>query len=299
MPRTPQRAGWWRFIAPTVLLPIFVVAILPALETGLEGSPKAFAMMNEGRQLAGQKKVGEGGTFVIVTQNQYQAVWGGYSDGPEIAEEKREAERRGREWARDHPEEMEKLRQLGQDMQKWAKDNGMDKQLKEEATPAAPLLGVYFVGVAIALLLGYALPPGRLRSGLFVGTVIAAAALLVIQTALGLPLFKKSEKSVKAAADLVGGANKVGRAVGLNVESPRPYIRYTPWLYSAWPFLLLPIGLVVVEEAVALIAGVGGKKKSKRRYEDDEEEEPPRKKKRRSRDEDDEEERPRGNRFQG
>jgi hypothetical protein len=292
MPRTPQRAGWWRFLAPSILLLTLVVAILPVLEAGSEGSPKAFEAMNLGRQMMGQKKIGESGKFVTLTQNEYQAVWGGYSDGPEIAEEKREAERRGREWLRDHPEEVEKLKQMGQEMQKWAKENGLDKQPKEESL-AAPLLGAYFGFVILALILGYALPPGRIRTGIFAGTVLVAAALLAIQTVLGLPVYHKTAKTIKDVGNLVDGANNMARAVGVKVESPRPYIRYTPWYYSAWPFLLLPLGLVVVEEAVALLAGIG-KKKSRRSYpdEDDDEDDRPRSRRRRE-DEDEEDEPPR------
>jgi hypothetical protein len=274
MPRTPQRAGWWRFLAPTVLLPTLVVGFLPMLEVGEEGSPKAFEMENMGRQMMGLKKVGESGKLVKLTQNEYQAVWGGSSPGPELAEDQREMERRGREWMRDHPEEVENLKRAGQELQKWAKENGLDKQQPKEEKYPAPLLGVYFACLAIALILGYVLPPGLLRSSLFAGVVVVAAATLVVQTAMGLPLYTKSERLVKEAAAAVDGSNKAGRAFGVNIESPRPYIRYTPWLYSAWPFLLLPVGLVVVEEGVALLAGGGKKRKSRRRrYEDDEDEE--------------------------
>jgi hypothetical protein len=297
MARTPQRPGWSRFIAPTILLPTLGVALLPVLEAGTEGSPKAFEVTNQLRQAMGQKKVGESGKFVTVTQNGYQAVWGSYSDGPEIAEEKREAERRGKEWMRDHPEEVEKLKQLGQEMQKWAKENGFDKQQAKEEPPPAPLLGVYFGFVVLGVLLGYVLPPGRLRSGIFAGMVLVAAALLGAQTYIGLPLYKKTEKEIRSAADLVDKSNKVAHAVGVKVEAPRPYLRYTPWLYSPWPLLLLPIGVVVLEEGAALLAGFAGKKKSKRRDEEDEEDDRPRRRRRREDDGDEEEKRPRRQRF--
>src|ERR1051326_1174161 len=155
MPRTPQRAGWWRFLAPTILLPTLIVGILPVLEVGEEGSPKSFEMENMGRQMMGLRKVGESGTFVKLTQNEYQAIWGGSSPGPELAEDQREMERRGREWMRDRPEEVENLKRAGQELQKWAKENGLDKQQPKEESYPAPLLGVYFACVALALILGY------------------------------------------------------------------------------------------------------------------------------------------------
>ena len=162
------------FLAPSILLLTLVVAILPVLEAGSEGSPKAFEAMNLGRQMMGQKKIGESGKFVTLTQNEYQAVWGGYSDGPEIAEEKREAERRGREWLRDHPEEvMEKLKQMGQEMQGNGPRRMASTNSRRRSRLPRPLLGAYFGFVILALILGYALPPGRIRTGIFAGTVLS------------------------------------------------------------------------------------------------------------------------------
>jgi hypothetical protein len=274
MPRTPQRAGWWRFLAPTILLVALGVAIPPALEFGSEGSPRAFEAQNQGREFLGQKKIGQNGKFVLMTQNEYQTMWGGFSWGPEIAEEQKEAERKVKEWAKEHQAEIEKL---GKDLQKWAKDNGYDTKQKKEESDAAPLMIGYFLCVVLAVVLGYAMPPGRLRTVLFAGAVVAAGLCFGIQTAVGFPLANKAEKELKEINKVQDGVNGLLRVAGASVEVPKPYVRYTPWFYLAWPFLLLPVGVVAVEEVAALFAGGGKRKKPRRRFEDnDDEDERPR-----------------------
>src|SRR6516164_1499411 len=84
MPRTPQRPGWWRLPAPSVLIFTLLIGVFPWVEIGCEGKPKDFDELNQPHPLTGKKpsrKIGENGKFVVATQNGYQAIWAGSSPG--------------------------------------------------------------------------------------------------------------------------------------------------------------------------------------------------------------------------
>jgi hypothetical protein len=310
MPRTPQRAGWWRFPAPSILVFTLLIGILPWVEVGCEGKPQDFQAWATD-PLTGKKRgrpIGESGKVVLATQNGYQAIWGGSSPGPEIRELQREAEDMGKEMAK----------QMGPVQPPPNAPKAAKPAPKREDEPdAAPLLAAYFALVLAAVAAGYAMPPGLWRSAVFGGLVVLAVAAFGIQVALGLPVKKRADDPKNAANPI-----KFEGAGGLQMNAPnvgpKPYCRYTPWYYLSWPFLLLPLGVVGAEEAVTRLAGVVKKKPKKRRYDeeeeedeedrprrrrprddDDEEEDAPRRKKRRYDDdeEDEEEERPRRQRF--
>jgi hypothetical protein len=280
MPRTPDRAGWWRFPAPTFLLFTLVVGVFPWVEVGCEGKPKDFEALNQ-NPMGGKKQgkpIGENGKVVLATQNGYQAIWGGTSPGPEIKEMQKEAEEESKKFAK----------QMGQP-QPQVKVEQKPAKNKEDEPDSAPLLAVYFFLVLAAVAVGYAMPPGVWRSAAFAGVVGLAVMILGIQVAMGLPVKKQADNPKNGPGIKMQGAD--GFKMEVNPGGPKPYCRYTPWYYLSWPFLLLPLGLVGVEEALALVGRGGRKTKPKRRYEDDDadddEDDRPR---RRRRDDDDDDE---------
>ncbi len=280
MPRPPQRAGWWRFPAPSVLLFTLIIGALPWVEVGCEGKPKDFEGLQQ-NPLGGKKPtrtIGASGKVVLITQNGYQAVWGGSSPGPELREIQSEME--------DQAKEMAKQMGGGQVPANAPKAKVSTK--RENEPDAAPLLGVYFVLVLAAAVVGFAMPPGRWRTIAFGGAAALAVAVFGVQVLLGLPVKNRADDPKNAANPVkIEGAG--GFQMNVPNAGPKPYCRYTPWYYLSWPFLLLPLGLVGTEEAIALLAG-GGKKKPRRRYEDEEDDEDDRPRRRSRREEDDEDE---------
>jgi hypothetical protein len=295
MPRTPQRAGWWRFPAPSFLVFTFVVALFPWIEVGCEGKKGDFDQLNQTNPLTGKKPestIGASGTVVVATQNAYQMIWAGRSKGPEIAAREREMKREAEKLAAKMKDAFKDMRNVKVD----TKNQPKKKEKPEDEPDAAPLMAVFFFLLLAAVALGFALPPGLLRTLIFGGTLSLAALVLVIQTAIGFPLKAKFEEQK-------GKQSKQMQAFGLgNVRAqqgagPKEFCRVTIWYYLTWPFLLVPLGLLGTEELVALMSGAG-KKKSRRRatYDDeDEEEERPRRRRRRE-EEDEEEDRPRARR---
>jgi hypothetical protein len=291
MPSTPQRAGWWRFPAPSVLVFTLLMGVFPWVEIGCEGKPKDFEAYNQPNPLTGkapERKIGQNGKFVYATQNGYQTIWGGASPGPEIAEMQREAEKEAKEMAK-------KLGGDGKNVDvKVTKDTKTQKN--DEEPDSAPLVAVFFALVVVGVGLGFALPPGRVRVFAFGGTVTLAILVLGTQAAIGFPVknkweeqTRKEKKQAKEAKDLFG--------VGMTLDGPKPYCRLTAWYLLTWPFLLVPVGLVATEEALVILSGSGRMVKPKRRGADDDDDEDeddadrPRKKSR-VKDEDEDEEVP-------
>ncbi|HKI34895.1 MAG TPA: hypothetical protein VKA46_23760 [Gemmataceae bacterium] len=279
MPRIPQRAGWWRFPAPSLLIFILLIGIFPWVEIGCEGKPEDFKQLNEKKP---SRKIGENGKFVMATQNGYQAIWAGSSPGSDLREVQKEMEEEAKKMAAPPPQ------QGGRP----AKDD--KKATKNPDEPdAAPLLAVYFFLVLAAVVVGYAMPPGRWRSITFLSTAGLAILIFGIQVAIGLPVKKKADDKPGNAAKMQGFGDF---KMEVQNNGPKPYCRYTLWYYLNWPFLLLPLGLVGVEEVLGLVAGEGKKQKRKRRFEDEEEEDRPRRPRPRDDEDDDEDETPRNKR---
>jgi hypothetical protein len=281
MPRTPQRAGWLRFPAPSLLAFTLLLGILPWVEVGCEGKPEDFKALNEPNPATGKRifshPVGQNGKFAIATQNGYQAIWAGSSPSSEIKDLQRETEKQAEEFAKN----------MGGNVK-------VEKTKKKEKDPnepdPAPLLAVFFVLVLAAVVVGFAMPPGHWRSLVFLGTLGSAIAIFGIQVALGLPMKNKAEEKPKdkGGNPAVGGLD-FGK---MELNGPKPYCHYTMWYYLNWPFLLLPLGLVGVEEVIGLATG-GPKKKRRRFEEEDEDEDRPRRRRRREEEDEDEEEVPR------
>src|SRR5262245_24983272 len=149
MPRTPQRPFWWRFPAPSVLVFTLIMGLFPWIEMGCEGKKEDFAKLNEPNPMTGKKPdkpIGANGKFVLATQNAYQTIWASTSPGPEIAEMERELKKSA----------------------KGTKVEVKDKPKNREDEPnAAPLMAIFFFLVVGAVAVGYAVPPGLLRTLLF------------------------------------------------------------------------------------------------------------------------------------
>ena len=162
MSRTPRRAGWWRFPAPSILVFTLLVGILPWVEVGCEGKPKDFEALQID-PLTGKKRarpIGESGKVVLATQNGYQAIWGGSSPGPEIREARREAEEKGKEIAK----------QMGPiEPPPNAPKPAKPATKRDDEPDAAPLLAGYFLLVLAAVAAGYVMPPGLWRTLVFGG----------------------------------------------------------------------------------------------------------------------------------
>jgi hypothetical protein len=281
MSPSPQRAGWWRFPAPSVLAFALLMGVFPWIEVGCEGKPKDFEALNQPNPMTGKRPsrpVGQNGTVVLATQNGYQAIWGGASPGPEIREIQKEAEQQAQEWAK----QMAPLVPKGAQQPKKPPKN-------PDEPDAAPLLGAYFFFLVVAVTVGFVMSPGLWRSLAFLGTAGLVVLLFGIQAAVGLPLKRQSD--AKGAGNLnVQGADGFNMQVP-NVGGPQPYCRYTPWYYLNWPFLLLPLGLVGVEEVIGLLSGVG-RPRRRRRY-DDEDDDRPRRRRRYDDEDDEDDDRPR------
>jgi hypothetical protein len=216
----------------------------------------------------------------MLTQNAYQTIWKGHSLGPELAEEKAEAEKKQKEYERDHPEEAKKMREAAAQFEKDMKAKGA----KDENEPGpAILIVVYFIFLVAAVIIGYVMPLGMLRVIIFASATGVAALILLIQSLVGFPIQTKFDEQVKKQGALFGNAGNQS-----NKDIPQPFCRQTIWLHLTWPILLGALGVIGAEQ---LLAGGAGKRGKKRRYEDDDEDEDDRpRKKRRARDEDDDDE---------
>jgi hypothetical protein len=288
MPRTPQRAGWWRFPAPSVLVFTLFMGLFPWIEVGCEGKKGDFDALNQANPLTGKKPastIGANGTVIVATQNAYQMIWAGSSKGSEIAAREREMRKEGEKLAK-------QMKDAFKDVKVEVKDKPK-KQKAEDEPDAAPLMAVFFFLVIGAITVGFAMPPGLLRTLIFGGTLSAAVLVLVIQAAIGFPLKAKFDEQKDKQAKQFQALGGFGVQQG---SGAKQFCRLTMWYYLSWPFLLIPLGLVGTEELIALLTP-GGKKKSKRRaaYEEEDEDDRPRKRRRRD-EEDDEDERPRARR---
>jgi hypothetical protein len=260
------------------------MGIFPWIEIGCEGKKGDFDAYNQTNPLTGKKPsttIGADGTVVVATQNGYQMIWAGKSKGSEIAAREREMKKEAEKLA-------EKMKDSFKDLRKVKVEAKDKKKEKPEDEPdSAPLMAGFFLLVIAAVAVGFAMPPGLMRTLIFGGTLSAAVLVLVIQTAIGFPIKEKwdeqKEKQKKA----------LGMFADRQTSGPKEFCRVTIWYYLTWPFLLIPLGLVGTEELLALTAG-GGKKKSKRRAYDEDEDEEDRPRRRRRDDED--EDRPRARR---
>ena len=225
---------WWRFIAPSILVLTLIVGILPAVQLGMEGSSKSF----EQGQFGYKSKVGKNGTFIVLTQNAYQTMWIGHTWGPEIADEMKErekeeaeAKRKYEQYAREHKEEIEQMKKEAARMAKDLERQGVKVEKPKDDKPGpAFLIIAYFLFVAAAIGLGYAMPLGTVRTIIFLSGTGLASLLLLIQVLIGFPLQSKFEEEMKSRGIAV--ANLGGKDV------PKPFARQTIWLHLSWPILL-------------------------------------------------------------
>jgi hypothetical protein len=292
MPRTPQRAGWWRFPAPSFLVFVFLIGFLPWVEVGCEGKPSDFDQMNKQNSSTGKKsgrKFGEDGKFVVATQNAYQTILARSSPGRDIEEIQRQMKAEMEEFAK----------KAGGTFKEGKLTAEQEKKKKEEEDKNRPdpawLVAVFFGLVLVAVALGFALAPGLVRTLAFGGSLALAILLLGIQTAVGFPIQTKLEEDLKKN-NQKAGAGGMGAPIGSGESKLKPYCRPTPWYYVAWGFLVVPVGLLATEEIIALATG-GRRKKPRRRrdYDEAEEDEDDRPRRRRPREED-EVDRPRAKR---
>jgi hypothetical protein len=264
MSDTPRRAGWWRWPAPSVLVFTLLIGVFPWIEIGCRGKPQDF----EEIATKLRQPLGANGKVVLQTQTGYQALWGGSSPGPEIRE----------------------LRRKMEESKQSSPAPAVQVVPNNDRAESAPLVWVYFVLVLAAVAIGFALPPGLWRSGIFLGTAGVAALLFAVQAAIGLPIKNNADDPKKNSATALPGAP--GLKWKGNGSGPQPYSRYTLWYYLNWPFLLLPLALVGVEEGIALARPV---RRRRPRYQEEDEEEPVPRQRRRDPDED--QERPRRRRY--
>jgi hypothetical protein len=241
------------------LLFLLILGALPWTEVGCKGNDKAIAQLNEPMpgNVKPPSKIAQDGRFIVATQNGYQSIWGGSSLGRDMA------------GIQDELEKQAKAAAAATD-----KKAVTTEKKKEDELDAAPLVAGYFFFVLVAIGLGFGMPPGLWRSIALAGTILLAALLLLVQTLIGFPLSTKFDKEQKKQEEQLkafgGDAGK-----GLGGGDWQPYSRLTIGYYLNWPFLLLPLGLIGVEE---LLAPRGKAVKRRRRYdEDDDEGDEPRK----------------------
>jgi hypothetical protein len=278
MARPPSRPGWWRIPAPSLLVFIVILGLLPWIEIGCEGKPEAF---KTGMLKVGDKNIGQNGTFVYATQNGYQTIWGGFSFGPEIREEIRKAEKEAEKFTKDlkvkvDPETLKK-----------AKEEQRKKQ-KEEEPASSPLMAIFFVLVIAAIAVGFAMPPSLWRTIAFGATTTLATLILVIQILIGFPSHDKFEEQAKKKKQELGGGVEANKEL-------KDFCRFTPWFYMTWPFLILPLGLIGVEELLSPKSG-GVRRRPKRRFVDDDDDDDRPRPRRRVVDDDEDDDRPRARR---
>jgi hypothetical protein len=272
MPAKPRRPFWWRFPAPSTLLFLLIIGVLPWIEVGCKGDPKALQQNNQGgggfpgAPAAPKKdlKVAEDGYFIVAKQNGYQAIWGGTSPGRDMRAIEREFTKDAKP-SRD---------QSGGNKQ----PTGTREKPKDNGPSGAPLIAIYFVLILAAAGVGFGMPPGLWRSIAFGGAVFLAAVMLLVQTLIGFPIADKWEKDMKQGSEVLA-------------KDWKPYSSFTIFYYFNWPFLLGPLALVGVEELLNL--GTGKPKKKRRFDEDEDEDEDDRPRGKRRRDEDEEDDRPR------
>jgi hypothetical protein len=268
MAASSYRPFWWRFPSPSALLLLLIIGALPWIEVGCTGTEKDIENLNKPGP-GGQKppaRLAEDGRFIFAIQNGYQTIWGGSSPGRDMAIIGRELEKEAK--AKGTP--------TG-GTPKTTKGPTAKEKNKDDEPGAAPLVAVYFVLILVAIGVGLAMPPGLWRSLAVGGTILLAAFLLLLQTLIGFPISTKLDKDMKKEGQvkLFGGSG----------SSWKPYTQLAVGYFLNWPFLLLPLGLLGIEELVA----PRGKARTKRRRYDEEDEDDYDRPRRRSRREDEDE----------
>jgi hypothetical protein len=259
---------WVRFVAPSILLLALAVAAFPVLELGLEGAPETFDSWNHTREFMGRKKAAADGKLVVMTQNGFEAIWAGYSWGPEIADEKAEEARQRRSHPNQGHEQLEAARKKFEEM---VRENG-GGEVKWTSRVVGPwpavLMLLYLLLVLLAVAVGYGLPSGLPRTILFCVTIVLAGACLGLQLLIGFPFAGTVPREVTGMKHFIdnpprllpGGKWEEGGKVTV-------FVRRLPWDMLAWPVLVGAMGVAGVE--LLLVRGAPGKKSSARAARED------------------------------
>jgi hypothetical protein len=220
MPFDAPRPAWWRLPTPSCLIVVLLLSLLPWIEVGCESKLD----MNKQLEGFGGGKATltpgfQGGKQIILTQSGVQVSYGGYSKSGILADLP-EGDGMGPGGAKSQP-------------------GGAKKDIE-----AAPLMFLFFVAVLAGIVIGFAMPPGRLRL-ILVGACVASAVIVLLLQAmiLGFPVANDVAKELKNPAPNQGGM------MGDNAVTM--FVRYTPAYWITWVVLIGSLVPLVLEELLA------------------------------------------------